>query len=248
MEFARLSKYAIHMLPTMEARVRRFVQCLNPLIINEASTTALNSDRNYRKMVEFAQATENRKLKNKMEREGSKKTWAQLVAVESFQARSGQQGILSAVSVIRERSQQQRSPCPRCRKLHSGISYLELPICYGCGIRGHIQRHCRASFQGAVRGTAQPSSPAAASSSAPSLARGTPAPAGRDAPRGGAQSSGGPSQLYAMSDRQTVEASLDVVTGILTVQYHDVYALIDPGFTLSYVTPFVAIEFGIEPD
>ncbi|XP_070017541.1 uncharacterized protein [Nicotiana sylvestris] len=50
-----------------------------------------------------------------------------------------------------------------------------------------------------------------------------------------------------MSGRQTVEASPDVVTDILTVQSHDVYALIDPGSTLSYVTPFVAMEFGIEP-
>ncbi|XP_070004542.1 uncharacterized protein [Nicotiana sylvestris] len=51
-----------------------------------------------------------------------------------------------------------------------------------------------------------------------------------------------------MSGRQTVEASPDVVIGILTVQSHDVYALIDPGSTLSYVTPFVAMEFGIQPD
>ncbi|XP_019261848.1 PREDICTED: uncharacterized protein LOC109239720 [Nicotiana attenuata] len=70
MEFARLSKYAIHMLPTMESRVHQFVQGLNPLTINEASTAALNSDMNYGKMVAFAQATENRKLKNRMEREG----------------------------------------------------------------------------------------------------------------------------------------------------------------------------------
>ncbi|XP_070003088.1 uncharacterized protein [Nicotiana sylvestris] len=73
MEFARLSKYAIHMLPTMEARVRWFVQGLNSLTINEASMAALNSDMNYGKMVTFAQATENRKLKNRMEREGSSK-------------------------------------------------------------------------------------------------------------------------------------------------------------------------------
>ncbi|XP_070022649.1 uncharacterized protein [Nicotiana sylvestris] len=49
-----------------------------------------------------------------------------------------------------------------------------------------------------------------------------------------------------MSCRQTVEASPDIVTGILTVQSHDVYALINPGSTLSYVTPFVTMEFGIE--
>ncbi|XP_070004204.1 uncharacterized protein [Nicotiana sylvestris] len=51
-----------------------------------------------------------------------------------------------------------------------------------------------------------------------------------------------------MSGRQTVEASSDVFIGILTVQTHDTHALIDPGSTLSYVTPFVAMEFGMEPD
>ncbi|XP_070023154.1 uncharacterized protein [Nicotiana sylvestris] len=51
-----------------------------------------------------------------------------------------------------------------------------------------------------------------------------------------------------MSGHKTTEASPDIVTGILTVQSHDVYALIDPGSTLSYVTPFVAMEFRIEPD
>ncbi|XP_070005659.1 uncharacterized protein [Nicotiana sylvestris] len=49
-----------------------------------------------------------------------------------------------------------------------------------------------------------------------------------------------------MSGRQTAEASPDVVTGILTDQSHDVYALINPGSTLSYVTPFVAMGFVIE--
>ncbi|XP_070050567.1 uncharacterized protein [Nicotiana tomentosiformis] len=44
------------------------------------------------------------------------------------------------------------------------------------------------------------------------------------------------------------EASPDIVTSILTVRSHDVYALIDPGTTLSYVTPYVAMEFGIEPE
>ncbi|XP_070013970.1 uncharacterized protein [Nicotiana sylvestris] len=51
-----------------------------------------------------------------------------------------------------------------------------------------------------------------------------------------------------MSGRQTAEASPDVVTGIPAIQSHDVYALIDPGSTLSYVTPFVAMEFGTEPE
>ncbi|XP_070041140.1 uncharacterized protein [Nicotiana tomentosiformis] len=76
MEFGRLSKYVIHILPTMEAIVRRFVQGLNPLVINEASTTALNFDINYGKMAAFAKATEDCKLKNTREREGSSKARA----------------------------------------------------------------------------------------------------------------------------------------------------------------------------
>ncbi|XP_070004787.1 uncharacterized protein [Nicotiana sylvestris] len=112
-----------------------------------------------------------------------------------------------------ERSQQhQRSPCPRYRNMHSGICYMELPICYGCGMRGHIQWHCRASCQGAGRGTAQSSSPAAATSSAPSPARVTPALAGCGVARGGAQSSERHNGFYAMSGHQTAEASPDVVT------------------------------------
>ncbi|XP_070039561.1 uncharacterized protein [Nicotiana tomentosiformis] len=76
MEFARLPKYAIHMLPTMEARVCRFVQGLSTLVINEASAAALNSDMNYGKMVAFAQGTKTRKLKNKMESPSSSKAWS----------------------------------------------------------------------------------------------------------------------------------------------------------------------------
>ncbi|XP_070046492.1 uncharacterized protein [Nicotiana tomentosiformis] len=82
---------------------------------------------------------------------------------------------------------------------------------------------------------------------APPPARGTPAPAGRGASRAGAHISGGPSRFYAMSGRQSAEASPDVVKGILAIQSHDLYALIDPGSTLSYLTPYVAMEFRIEP-
>ncbi|XP_070007747.1 uncharacterized protein [Nicotiana sylvestris] len=165
-----------------------------------------------------------------------------------FRPSQGNRGSYQRGRLGERSQQQQRSPCPKCGKMYSGVCYLELPVCYGCGMRGHIQRHCHTYRQGAGRGTSQSSSPAAATNSAPSPARSAPAPAGRGIARGGAQSSRGPSRFYAMSGLQTADASPDVVTGILTVQSHDVYALIDPGSTLSYVTPFVAMEFGIEPD
>ncbi|XP_070005170.1 uncharacterized protein [Nicotiana sylvestris] len=233
MEFARMSKYVIHMLPTMEPRVRGFVQGLNPLTINKASTAALNSDMNYEKIVAFSQAIENRKLKNRMEREGNSKARSTSNMGESLGGgrsafRGGSSGSFQSVA------QSSASALYQGPTSSSGV------------ISG--PRHCRVSRQGAGRCTIQSSSPAVATSSAPSPARGAPTPVGRGAARGGVQSSGGPNRFYAMSGRQTLETSLDVVTGILTVQSHDVYALIDPGSTLSYVTPFAAMEFGIEPD
>ncbi|XP_070017304.1 uncharacterized protein [Nicotiana sylvestris] len=152
MEFVRLSKYAPQLVSTMDARVRRFVQGLSPLVVNEAATMALHSDMNYGKIVGFAQATEARKLKIWAERE------------------------------------------------------------------------------------------TATSSARP------PAPVGRGAIRSGAHGRGGPSRFYALSGRQSADTSPDVVTGIVCVQAIDCYDLIDPGSSLSYVTPFIASSFGIEPE
>ncbi|XP_070039585.1 uncharacterized protein [Nicotiana tomentosiformis] len=98
------------------------------------------------------------------------------------------------------------------------------------------------------RGTVQLASSAATTYAAPPPARGAPVPVGCGAARGGAQSLGGPSHFYTMRGCQSLEASLYIVTGILIVQSHDVYALIDPRSILSYVTPYVAMEFWIEPE
>ncbi|XP_070057968.1 uncharacterized protein [Nicotiana tomentosiformis] len=73
--------------------------------------------------------------------------------------------------------------------------------------------------------------------------------AGRDRGRGIGSSSGvNQNRIYALAGRQDQESSPDVVTGILTICSHDVYALIDPGSTLSYITPFIAGKFGIVPE
>ncbi|XP_070043112.1 uncharacterized protein [Nicotiana tomentosiformis] len=72
---------------------------------------------------------------------------------------------------------------------------------------------------------------------------------GRGRGRGRGSGSGvNQNRIYALADRQDQESSPDVVTGILTICSHDAYALIDPGSTLSYITPFVAGNFGIVPE
>ncbi|XP_070042451.1 uncharacterized protein [Nicotiana tomentosiformis] len=156
MEFARLSNYAILMLPSMKAKVCRFVYGLSPLVINEAATATLNLDMNYGKMVSFAQATENRSQYSH--------PVPQLLHVQhpfQLEALQHQQGMVQL------------------------------------GVTHRVQED---------------------------------------------------PTVYAISGRQSAKASLVVVTGILTVQSYDVYALIDPDSTLSYFTPYVAMKFGIEPE
>ncbi|XP_070049272.1 uncharacterized protein [Nicotiana tomentosiformis] len=92
------------------------------------------------------------------------------------------------------RFQQRRLPCSKCGRMHFGSCFMDLPVCYGCGVRGHIQRYCRLACQIMGRGTAHPANSAATTSTAPP-ARGTPAPTGCGAARGGAQNSGGPSRF-----------------------------------------------------
>ncbi|XP_047261542.1 uncharacterized protein LOC124895138, partial [Capsicum annuum] len=52
----------------------------------------------------------------------------------------------------------------------------------------------------------------------------------------GSQVIGGPLRFFAMA-RQDIEESNVVVIGIITINSHEVYSLIDPGSTYSYVSP-----------
>ena len=54
--------------------------------------------------------------------------------------------------------------------------------------------------------------------------------------------------FYALRSRGEQQSSPNVVTGMLQVFWIDVYALDDPGDTLSFVTPLIARKFNIFPD
>ncbi|XP_070040013.1 uncharacterized protein [Nicotiana tomentosiformis] len=55
-------------------------------------------------------------------------------------------------------------------------------------------------------------------------------------------------RLFATLDRQSAEASAEVITYMLLVCSHNAYAIMDPGSTFSYVTPYFAINLGLEPE
>ncbi|XP_070049519.1 uncharacterized protein [Nicotiana tomentosiformis] len=117
---------------------------------------------------------------------------------------------------------------------------------------GQQTRHYISRCPGLGRGTpAQPSGFTAASS--PSVRAPRPGPQstqGRGRGRGGGDtpgSSGGQNRFYALTGRQDSEASPDVVTGILTIHSHAIYALMDPCSTFSYITPFIAVLINDRP-
>ncbi|XP_070032908.1 uncharacterized protein [Nicotiana tomentosiformis] len=125
------------------------------------------------------------------------------------------------------------------RQLESGADARRDRI--GSSTTGHYISRC----PGLGRGTpAQPSGFTAASS--PLVRAPRPGPQstqGRGRGRGGGDtsgSSGGQNRFYAFTGRQDSEASPNVVTGILTIHSHAIYALMDPESTFSYITPFIA--------
>uniref|UniRef100_M1DP28 Zinc knuckle family protein n=1 Tax=Solanum tuberosum TaxID=4113 RepID=M1DP28_SOLTU len=54
-------------------------------------------------------------------------------------------------------------------------------------------------------------------------------------------------RLYALQAPLDKEDSLNVVIGTLRVFDLDVYALLDPEATLSFVTPYIAVKFDVSP-
>ncbi|XP_070004325.1 uncharacterized protein [Nicotiana sylvestris] len=112
---------------------------------------------------------------------------------------------------------------------------------------GHIMRYCPMTGGG---GMAQPTASAWASSSSvrppwQSMQTST----GRGRGRVGTSGSGGQqNRIYDLSCRRDLESSPDVVTGILSIFSIDMYALINPGSTLSYISRFVASKWDREPE
>ena len=71
------------------------------------------------------------------------------------------------------------------------------------------------------------------------------APANSPTQRGNSSGTGGgqhQNRLYALQARQDQKCSPDVVSGTLRVFDLDVYALLDPGATLSFINPYIAVQ------
>ncbi|XP_070021983.1 uncharacterized protein [Nicotiana sylvestris] len=137
--------------------------------------------------------------------------------------------------------------CDRCGRNHFIPCRQGSDACYAYGQLGHIMRHCPMTGRGSMD---QPTASAGASSTSVRPPRQSmQTSAGRGRGRFGASGSGDQqNRIYALSSRQDLESSPDMVTNILSVFSIDMYALIDPGSTLSYISPFIASKWDREPD
>ncbi|XP_075077297.1 uncharacterized protein LOC107789900 [Nicotiana tabacum] len=220
-KFNSLARYAPDIVRTMRARVHHYVDGLGDHLIRDCRVASLLDDVDISRIQAFAQTTEDlsRWIRDtRRDREQSKRA--------------------RTMGSYREPRVDFRPPLHRYPPRSEG-SFP--PQMQGQRQTGHYISWC----PGLGRGTpAQPSGFTAASS--PSLRDLRPGPRstqGRGRGRGGGDtsgSSGGQNRFYALTGQQDSEASPDVVTGILTIHSHAIYALMDPGSTFSYSTPFIA--------
>ena len=123
--------------------------------------------------------------------------------------------------------------CPRCGKNHLSECLAEKEGCFGCGQSGKMLKDCPSrQGQGGGNGKAQ-----YRSLEAP---RSHPNQQGNSSGTGGCQRE---NRLYSLQARQDQERSPDVVTSTLRVFDLDDYAFLDPGDTLSFVTPCIEVRF-----
>ncbi|XP_075103124.1 uncharacterized protein LOC142177942 [Nicotiana tabacum] len=265
MQFNSLARYAPMIVVDMSDRVHQFVSGLGAHLINECTTTSLNQGIDIARIQAYAQGLEDRKRQQRANREHDR--GPQFPRRQSYPAGSAPpqfQGQRQDRTTYSGPGQSSRTPgpqfrgefsqmrpqfprCDRCGRNHFGPCRQGSDACNTCGQPGHIMRHCPMTGGG---GMAQPTASAWASSSSVRPPRQSmQTSAGRGRGRFGASGSGGQqNRIYALSSRQDLESSPDVVTGILSVFSIDMYALIDPGSTLSYISPLVASKWDREPE
>ncbi|XP_070025810.1 uncharacterized protein [Nicotiana sylvestris] len=218
LKFVSLAKYAPEMVRDMRARVRWFVLGLLDDLFADANIAAQNNDMTITKMVAFVQGNEDRLKEDERLQKEKDREFSKRAKSAGNFSHGGSQAGGSRQFFRKSKSR----PAP---------SSSSSP--------GHFLRDCPSAKQNNEGNVAQSTNSAAPHNSQ--------AQQGRSAAKS-SNAGDGRNRLYALADRQDTDARGDVVIGMLIIFTFDVYALIDPGFTLSYVTPYIAKKSGIEPE
>uniref|UniRef100_M1D9Y9 Retrotransposon gag protein n=1 Tax=Solanum tuberosum TaxID=4113 RepID=M1D9Y9_SOLTU len=126
--------------------------------------------------------------------------------------------------------------CAKCGRNHSGMCRDGSTGCFKCGQNSHFMRECPKNKQGNGNGGNR-------------ILYSSVAPPNRAASRGAISGAGGGgNRLYAITSHQEQEDSPDVITGMIQVFNFNVYALLDPGASLSFVTQYVSMNFNVLPE
>ena len=143
--------------------------------------------------------------------------------------------------------------CSTCQRWHLGECRMNMTGCFHCRQEGHFIRNCpqlvvvETSKIGTVASTPSISGPSQAGRGGSGRGGSTTTSRGRGRGAGGRGStpigqiqSGIRTQARVFSvTQQEEDASLDVITGMISVYDHDAYALVDPGATHSFISvPF----------
>ncbi|KAH0711565.1 hypothetical protein KY289_007524 [Solanum tuberosum] len=246
LKFTQLSRYAPLMVADMRNRMSLFVAGLSRLSSKEGRAAMLIGDMDISRLMRAKTGSESGQQKGNSNRssfqqrqKGPAPSFARAPAPryrgefdgqnsKDFKARPAQ----SSGSVAQGSSKP--PACAKCGRNHLGICREGSVGCFKCGQDGHFMRECPRNRQG-NGGSRAPSSSVV--------------PPGRTTLRGATSSSGGgANRLYAITSRHEQENSPNVVTGMIKVFAFDVYALLDPGASLSFVTPYVANEFDVLPE
>ncbi|XP_033517711.1 uncharacterized protein [Nicotiana tomentosiformis] len=273
MEFTNLAEYAPNLIQTEREKVRRFIEGLNPHMAKDM--TSYQDDKTYLQVVNIATRKEAFDKITREARENGKKArttgsynglsvrgknmnhsaHGQSVAHSSPYPTPFRQGQQSKGQTYMEHSSTSQNKtwfsypiCSTCNKRHIGKCLLIQRGCYHYYESGHLMKDCPRLMHAPGKAPATQATSMGNSLVTPSPVRAPNTQTECGANRGGSRGGGVSARLYAVQDRQNVEASNKVITCILSICGRLAYVLIDPGSTFSYVSPYFCVNFGKAPE
>ncbi|KAH0672805.1 hypothetical protein KY290_025037 [Solanum tuberosum] len=231
LKFVQLSKYAPHLVADSRSRMNKFVMGVSDLVSEECRSAMLIGDMHLSRLMTYAEQMEEEKLRKKRGHEAKRaRLENRFPKGARFHQGRGNPHVNRGFAINVPRPQgggevSSTDVCPKCGRKHGGPCMKGSGACFECGEVGYKRFECP-KIRNKVRSA-------------------NTTPLGRGASQSGALRD---NRFYALHGRQGVNETPHVVTGMLQIFDLDVYTLIDPGATLSFVTPLVASKFHVESE